>query len=763
MSSPSQEFTLADDFAPKELVLETAQGFAGFGIQSSCDSLLLHPLGNSIVLRKLKGLIKTPDHKNIDQTHKDDDEGERLQTRFLRADGEITCTATSPCGKFVACGVKVSVSSAIAGIRVWSTSTKEIKSNCKLHKGEVKNVAFSPCSKFLASIGAASDNYNLVLWSIDDVASAKEGKALCGRPTFGATTVAFMNRESSCLITAGALESGVVVWKFDGIKRSISSDSCRLGQIRRDITNIVVDMNDEYVYLGTRTGDVLKVSLEGDRLFKRKSEYKAPGGITSLALVPKKKLLLVGGNGSVNMLDSSSLDEQKGGGKVLVNGVVSSIVVRKINLEEASDDESNFHDDLNIDQSEERKKKPLKDKNIKQVPPSNATIKRRQRAARENADAIVATHNVFVGTRKCDVELFNLTRDDSDILYGNGKITPKSEKKLSIVSAAKLNSSSRSSIESSSSSVLLCAHDAPVNDIAFPRNCDGLFATCAGTEIRIWKTQGCAELSRISIGNSGPTAKNVVFAPDGCSVISGWSDGAIRFHSPQSGTLLATIEDCHPTGVSALDISRNGETLLTGGRDGAIRVWVFPSGGKSYSSSSLKASMKEHRAQINSVQFSNSEDTCATASDDLACIIWDLKRCSRLRMLKLSAFVKSAMFHPLDDDVVLTVSNKIVWWSLTTGEPVHEIDSHETSELTSAAIISAARSTQTFLACVNKSETEPVIKLYDCSLSTEASKLIAIGAYAHPGRVNKLSFSLDADSFRLVSCGSAGEVFVWKI
>ena len=38
--------------------------------------------------------------------------------------------------------------------------------------------------------------------------------------------------------------------------------------------DVVVNENDEFAYLGTKTGDVLKVSLEGNRLFKRKSDYK---------------------------------------------------------------------------------------------------------------------------------------------------------------------------------------------------------------------------------------------------------------------------------------------------------------------------------------------------------------------------------------------------------------------------------------------------------------------------------------------------------
>ena len=66
-----------------------------------------------------------------------------------------------------------------------------VKQEFNVAQRRVKCLAFSPCSKYLASLGGASDNYQLVLWRL------KDAKAMCGRNTFGATTLAFLNRESS--------------------------------------------------------------------------------------------------------------------------------------------------------------------------------------------------------------------------------------------------------------------------------------------------------------------------------------------------------------------------------------------------------------------------------------------------------------------------------------------------------------------------------------------------------------------------------------
>lgn len=809
--------------------LETARGFNGEcrdGVNALPSSslvsrnrnrpkpssflMLAHPLGGSVCLRKLS---KNTTARCGKKTGDDDDE-DKTKTIFfcdesdVRDQTQITCATTSPCGKFIASGSRVNVSTNVAHVRVWPVRVEDEADECphqrlrenakeqseeegenntkalklSLHKGEVIALAFSPCSKFLASLGGASDNYQLVLWRLED------GKAMCGRNTFGATTTAFLHRTSGnpSLVSAGADESGVVVWEFDSAKRSFSSEKCRLGQIRRDSVKVAVSENDEFAYLGTKTGDVLKVSLTGDRLFKKKSDYKASGGVTSLALVKStgRDLLLVGGgDGSVNVLDAETMDEHhlkgsKGNGKVFANGKITSIVVLKSEEEsenEERSDETTAETVVPVEQVNKQyhRRSPA---TIVKVPPSNATIKRRQRAARENADAIVTTHTVLVGTSKCDIELFHLTRDDNDIMYGTGEITPKAEKPLSLVSPAAIKNKSESN---GHGKVLICGgHDAPVNDIAFPRNCEGLFATCAGTEIRLWRTEDCEELSRITSSGVSSTCENVVFAPDGFSIISAWSDGNIRFHSPKSGTLLATMEDCHPAGVSALEVSRDGLTLISGGVDGAVRVWTLPEGG--YATAALKASMKEHRAKINSVVFSNDESIAASASDDGACILWNMKKNSRYRMLKCfnNAFVKSALFHPADDSILVTASSdrKIIFWDVQTGEPTREFEANETSEVTSLSLhaLDASKSgSKNLLLAVSGGSADPVVKLFRDESEKEPEKeqkeekqnqqkvsLLAIGR-AHSTRINRLKFSRDGE--RIVSCGQEGGVFVWRI
>ncbi len=57
------------------------------------------------------------------------------------------------------------------------------------------------------------------------------------------------------------------VWQFDLANRKIRPADCQLGQLKRVITSIAIDDDDQYMYCGTKTGDLLQVSL-GPNLFK---------------------------------------------------------------------------------------------------------------------------------------------------------------------------------------------------------------------------------------------------------------------------------------------------------------------------------------------------------------------------------------------------------------------------------------------------------------------------------------------------------------
>jgi len=108
------------------------------------------------------------------------------------------------------------------------------------------------------------------------------------------------------------------------------------------------------------------------------------------------------------------------------------------------------------------------------------------------------------------------------------------------------------------------AHAEQVNDVIFPRGYSDLFATCAGSDIRIWHAGTLSELLRVQVPNQ--ECNCIAFLPKGDAIVSGWNDGKVRSFLPQSGGLQFVINEAHRlTGVgnsSGGVVPSNGVTSI---------------------------------------------------------------------------------------------------------------------------------------------------------------------------------------------------------
>lgn len=85
----------------------------------------------------------------------------------------------------------------------------------------------------------------------------------------------------------------------------------------------------------------------------------------------------------------------------------------------------------------------------------------------------------------------------------------------------------------------------------------------------------------------------------------------------------------------------NTDRIISGGSEGEVRVWVI---GKQ--TQTMKASMKEHRGRVWSIQVKKNNDQAVSASSDGSCIIWDLKTFTRVICLFESTLFKQVLYHP---------------------------------------------------------------------------------------------------------------------
>jgi WD40 repeat protein len=207
-----------------------------------------------------------------------------------------------------------------ADIIIWSYETKKMIKKLSLHKVKVQSLAFSPTGKYLVSLGGEDDN-SVIVWDM------KTYQAICGSPasadSSGVTlSLAYLNKSDTHFVTGG--NGTLRVWELYPEKRKVRATDCQTGQIKRIVKCICVDEDDDFMYCGTTTGDLLSVNLQS-KLFKQagppKKEFFSMGILTT-CISPKGDVVAIGsGDGTIALL-SLKLNILK---KAKVSGSVTSI------------------------------------------------------------------------------------------------------------------------------------------------------------------------------------------------------------------------------------------------------------------------------------------------------------------------------------------------------------------------------------------------------------------------------------------------------
>ena len=165
-------------------------------------------------------------------------------------------------------------------------------------------MSFNCDGTHLVSVGGPKDGCMLVVWSMN------EGKSECFQPASDeldqdCTDVAYFNNTHNKFITVH--QNAVKIWTYDAAKKKVTFINCAMGKIKRYITCVSIDPIDEYAYCGTRSGDIMEVSLSKG-IYSRSGpiDKKLPGTVNQV--ISKFKVLYVGtSEGSYASVDKKSL------------------------------------------------------------------------------------------------------------------------------------------------------------------------------------------------------------------------------------------------------------------------------------------------------------------------------------------------------------------------------------------------------------------------------------------------------------------------
>jgi len=319
-----------------KLNMECAIGFNGRvrdGLILRHDGYLIYPLGSTIVVKDINNNTQA-----FMQGHSD----------------EITCLAISPDGLKVASGQTSKLG--YADVIIWdlnevisnantSDDAGELLSRLQLHKGMVRDVAFSPDNKYLATLGGQDDN-SLVVWNVE------KGEAVCGSPAAQDSAhvvewLTCMDDESKYdLATCGNLH--LKKWTLTPKSRKLSGVNAKMGNLQRVFKSMTIGPAGESIYVGTETGDVVEFNFDRSGVpilgrmpkdgKKTKTSQGLPGrvgkGAKCMRAVhhPLKQgdtIIFVGaGDGTFNvMLDTEGGTDLKCLSKVELMGAVTSIAM----------------------------------------------------------------------------------------------------------------------------------------------------------------------------------------------------------------------------------------------------------------------------------------------------------------------------------------------------------------------------------------------------------------------------------------------------
>jgi len=303
-------------------------------------------------------------------------------------------------------------------------------------------------------------------------------------------------------------------------------------------------------------------------------------------------------------------------------------------------------------------------------------------------------------------------------------------------------------------------HAEHINDIYYPKSYSDLFATCAGSDIRIWHSASLSELLRVQVPNC--ECNCIAFKPDGTEIVSGWNDGKIRAFLPQSGGLKYVINEAHrltgvgnssggvvpKNGVTSICPSNDTKRLLSGGADGQVRVWAISKG-----TQVMIASMKEHKGPVYAISIKADDSECVSASADGSCITWSLTDSHpfvRINALFAANFFKSVAYHP-DESQLLTcgTDRKITYWDVLNMSAIRVVDGSDSADVNSLHVSADG----SFFASGGADKKVNVWN-YD------EGSCYYVGE-GHSGAVQKVRIS--PDESRIISVGTEGGIFIWKV
>jgi WD40 repeat protein len=600
-----------------DLELSAVIGFKG----SVVDGLILHPdnehllfpLGTTIVVRRI-----------VDRTQ-----------QFLRGhDNNISVLTVSESGKYIASGQQTHMGFQ-ADVIIWDFETMSICHRLKLlHKVLIQGLTFSFNECYLASVGGQDDN-NLVIWDVES------GNALCGSltGTNAVNRIKFYNNSDDRLVSIHDYQ--VMIWTADYSNKKISTDHVNLGQVKRKFTCVVIDHSDSFAYMGTKTGDIIEISLD-KAMYKRIGPVKRlfSMGINCITQLPNGDIMVGSGDGTIAKVDFRSM-KVKAEAQVLGSVTSFSLTADGTHFFAGTDKATIYWSDADTITPELRNTCHYSQINDLAFPYGFSKLFATcsiNDIRVWRADTRQEMLRIEVPGLECNTIAF--LNNGKNIISGwnDGKIRaflPESGKLFYVINDAHNHGVTAISCTNDCTRIIsggeqgevrvwsigtqtqvmetsMKEHRARVSDIKVTEKDDQAVSSSHDGSCIVWDLEN---FTRLICLFESTMFKQVVYHPDESQLLTAGSDRKITYWDCYDGQAIRMLDGSDSGEINALDITREGEHCVSGGEDKLVKIWNYDEGICYHQGTG-------HSGAITKVKFSPNQEYIVSVGAEGAIFIW---------------------------------------------------------------------------------------------------------------------------------------------
>jgi WD40 repeat protein len=624
-----------------------------------CGKYVVYPLGSFVVVKNL-------------QTERE---------AFLDGHSqEVSCIGMSHLGTKLASG-QVHFSGVKADIIIWDLEAAKqlvdsglvmMGERCLLHRlkqhlGRVQDVAFSSRDEFLSSIGGQDDN-TLIIWNVDS------GETVCGSSAAmdSALTVKWLNGRHDRLVTAGNYHARV--WQIDFTLPKLHPMDAKLGVVRRIFLCCVITNDDRFAYLGTTTGDVVKICIDRNEIISFKDpDVTVPQlvGITKDRVGKSVRALqcvvnpasgntnvLVGAGDGTLLFINPSMNRVAGYKTLLMGGITSISPHPKGNKFMVGTDQCNRYEvSKDLIESDLRTSCHVGSVNDIAFPegcPDLVVTSSRGDIRIWNTKARQELLRIQVPNLECLCTL--VTPSGSSIVSGwdDGKIRafyPESGRMRFVIpdahtekvtALAIADNDARSpwrivsggaegrvriwNVTSSHQAMIvsLKEHRGSINCIKINSDSTQCISASSDGSCIVWDLARCVRLTALFEPN---VFESVLYHPDESQMLTCGSNHKISYWDAADGQIIRVIqggEGC----MTTLDVTPNGEFFVSGSKDRMIKIWHYDDG-------LTVAEGRAHSGEVKAVKISPDQKTLVSVGSSGEIIFWEMPDLEKAREMLL--------------------------------------------------------------------------------------------------------------------------------